>query len=339
MIYNPQFLGLILGVILLFGSMIIPALMQSGVASISRVSSSTGEGIKIFTLIVGDKTYPINYTIVGGEISRIAAQSTGLVINFTLPASAGAAADPVTSTTRILLTIDLPRALIDSIDAQQGGADKPFAVLSGNGQVIDTVMETKKNATSRTLVISFNNSPNNLNSLLIQGTKIALPPAQPLPQTTTTPSPGGTTPPSPPTTPTIPPAPPAPPTTPTTPPAPPTTPTTPPAPPTTPTTPPAPPTTPTTPPAPPTTPTTPPAPPTTPTTPPAPPTTPTTPPAPPTTPTTPPAPPTTPTTPPAPPTTPTTPPAPPDALDSDKDGFTDARDNCDSECEPRSKRY
>ena len=32
-------------------------------------------------------------------------------------------------------------------------------------------METEKNATSRTLVISFNNSPNNLNSLLIQGYK------------------------------------------------------------------------------------------------------------------------------------------------------------------------
>jgi hypothetical protein len=179
---------------------------------------------KIFNLIIGEKTYPINYAVIGGEISNMAARSTGLNITFTPSAAASATADPGSSTSELLLTIDLPRSLIDSKDTLQGkGSDKPFIVLSGSGQVIDTVLETEKNATSRTLFISFNNSQDNKGSLQIQGTKIALPSSVP-------PPPGGKTPPAPPTTPTTPPAPP---TTPTTPPAPPTTPTTPPAPPTT----------------------------------------------------------------------------------------------------------
>ncbi len=151
-------------------------------ASISDDPNSRGEDPKAFNLIVGAKTYPINYTIIGGEITNMAAQSSGLVINFSSSSSTyaavgsssgGSTSNNNIDTSQILLAIDLSRDLIDSIDVQKGGADKPFVVMSSNEQVIDSVVEREKNVISRILVIGFNYSPENWDSVQIQGTKMS----------------------------------------------------------------------------------------------------------------------------------------------------------------------
>jgi hypothetical protein len=108
-----------------------------------------GGGNKTYSLNIGGKTYPIKYQITGNgnKLNNIIPQKD----NATLLAN-------IVSTSDGILTIELPRNIIDS--KKQGGTDDDYAA-SADGQ--DTTANEIKNTNQvRTLAIDFDKGTNQI---------------------------------------------------------------------------------------------------------------------------------------------------------------------------------
>jgi hypothetical protein len=150
-------------------SFVIMMMIVSAAVVLTNVSSQIAEPamarfntLSTYNLLIHDKTYTINYQIIGGRINSI----TGEKDNRTL--SLG-----ISSTSNGTLTIDLPRNVIDS-KKQGANVDDTYAVFV-DGQQAPTFDETKKNAQVRVLSVPFDNGTEQIE---IVGTQMA-PIAQP----------------------------------------------------------------------------------------------------------------------------------------------------------------
>ncbi len=112
-----------------------------------------------YNLTIGDKTYPINYTISDGKLDKITAnieeKSLSVMVNATGPGD---------------LTITLPRSVIDAV---QNNLDAAFTVFIDHRHEQFDFHEIQTNANARTLVIflTFVEKPSMLD-IKIVGTKI-----------------------------------------------------------------------------------------------------------------------------------------------------------------------
>jgi hypothetical protein len=112
-------------------------------------TTAGGGGNKTYSLNIGGKTYPIKYQITGNgnKLNNIIPQKD----NATLLAN-------IVSTSDGILTIELPRNIIDS--KKQGGTDDDYAA-SADGQ--DTTANEIKNTNQvRTLAIDFDKGTNQI---------------------------------------------------------------------------------------------------------------------------------------------------------------------------------
>jgi hypothetical protein len=117
--------------------------------SVPTTAGGGGGGNKTYSLNIGGKTYPIKYQITGNgnKLNNIIPQKD----NATLLAN-------IVSTSDGILTIELPRNIIDS--KKQGGTDDDYAA-SADGQ--DTTANEIKNTNQvRTLAIDFDKGTNQI---------------------------------------------------------------------------------------------------------------------------------------------------------------------------------
>ena len=118
-------------------------------AAAPTTAGGGGGGNKTYSLNIGGKTYPIKYQITGNgnKLNNIIPQKD----NATLLAN-------IVSTSDGILTIELPRNIIDS--KKQGGTDDDYAA-SADGQ--DTTANEIKNTNQvRTLAIDFDKGTNQI---------------------------------------------------------------------------------------------------------------------------------------------------------------------------------
>ena len=118
-------------------------------AAAPTTAGGGGGGNKTYSLNIGGKTYPIKYQITGNgnKLNNIIPQKD----NATLLAN-------IVSTSDGILTIELPRNIIDS--KKQGGIDDDYAA-SADGQ--DTTANEIKNTNQvRTLAIDFDKGTNQI---------------------------------------------------------------------------------------------------------------------------------------------------------------------------------
>jgi hypothetical protein len=121
----------------------------SAPAPTTTTAGGGGGGNKTYSLNIGGKTYPIKYQITGNgnKLNNIIPQKD----NATLLAN-------IVSTSDGILTIELPRNIIDS--KKQGGIDDDYAA-SADGQ--DTTANEIKNTNQvRTLAIDFDKGTNQI---------------------------------------------------------------------------------------------------------------------------------------------------------------------------------
>jgi hypothetical protein len=118
-------------------------------AAAPTTTAGGGGGNKTYSLNIGGKTYPIKYQITGNgnKLNNIIPQKD----NATLLAN-------IVSTSDGILTIELPRNIIDS--KKQGGTDDDYAA-SADGQDI-TANEIKNTNQVRTLAIDFDKGTNQI---------------------------------------------------------------------------------------------------------------------------------------------------------------------------------
>ncbi|HYY65565.1 MAG TPA: hypothetical protein VE622_00355 [Nitrososphaeraceae archaeon] len=122
---------------------------KTTITSAAAPTTAGGGGNKTYSLNIGGKTYPIKYQITGNgnKLNNIIPQKD----NATLLAN-------IVSTSDGILTIELPRNIIDS--KKQGGIDDDYAA-SADGQ--DTTANEIKNTNQvRTLAIDFDKGTNQI---------------------------------------------------------------------------------------------------------------------------------------------------------------------------------
>ena len=122
---------------------------KTTITSAAAPTTAGGGGNKTYSLNIGGKTYPIKYQITGNgnKLNNIIPQKD----NATLLAN-------IVSTSDGILTIELPRNIIDS--KKQGGTDDDYAA-SADGQ--DTTANEIKNTNQvRTLAIDFDKGTNQI---------------------------------------------------------------------------------------------------------------------------------------------------------------------------------
>jgi hypothetical protein len=113
--------------------------------------------LSTYNLVIHDKTYTINYQIIGGRINNITEEKDNRTLSL-----------GISSASNGTLTIELPRNVIDS-EKQGANVDGTYAVFV-DGQQAPTFDETKKNAHVRVLSVPFDNGTEQIE---IVGTEMA----------------------------------------------------------------------------------------------------------------------------------------------------------------------